>query len=210
MKSKIVYLVDDDQGALETLGDIASSVAQVRAFKGPAAALKAIDEGQKVDLIITDIAMPLTNGLEFVKEVRARNLNIPVIIVSGNASRSDALEALHLGAFDLFEKPYEVNLIRHAIRRALAFGTLRGLNEDLFESMSLIVESTRELLQNYEKKYLEAEKKLFDAGLVTSEDKKQVEWQAKAEGHLSKLNDFYEALLHQKITIREILKRNNL
>ena len=55
------------------------------------------------DLIITDMQMPICNGLELIAEIRKLNKNIPIILYSGIAFKIEA-DALSLGATKVFDK----------------------------------------------------------------------------------------------------------
>jgi CheY-like chemotaxis protein/anti-sigma regulatory factor (Ser/Thr protein kinase) len=59
------------------------------------------------DLIFTDIKMPVMNGLELLERIRANNMDIPVIIMTGYAVIELTLKAFKLGAYDFLTKPFE-------------------------------------------------------------------------------------------------------
>lgn len=58
------------------------------------------------DLIILDIMMPKMNGMEFLKEIRKRGLNVPVIILSAKRTVEEKVEGLQHGADDYIVKPF--------------------------------------------------------------------------------------------------------
>lgn len=69
-------------------------------------ALKKIDE-LRPDLVITDIMMPYTSGLEIVSTVKEKyGDEIPVIVLSGMGQEDVVLEAFQLGANDYMTKPF--------------------------------------------------------------------------------------------------------
>ncbi|HGG57659.1 MAG TPA: response regulator, partial [Nannocystis exedens] len=64
-------------------------------------------EGTPVDMVLADVMLPGISGLEFLERLRAIGggaLALPVILISGHATVSDAVRATRLGAFDFFEK----------------------------------------------------------------------------------------------------------
>lgn len=86
---------------------------KIKAFKSATEALKKLDDS--TDLIITDINMPGLDGLEFVK---ACGDKYDFIIITGNATLSRAIEAVRLGVKDFLTKPFDVDTLVAAIKRA--------------------------------------------------------------------------------------------
>lgn len=82
-------------------------------FKNARDALKALDDS--FELIITDINMPGMDGIEFVKQLNGR---YEVIIMTGNATLSRAIESIQLGVKDFLLKPFEVETLVKAIKRS--------------------------------------------------------------------------------------------
>jgi DNA-binding response OmpR family regulator len=69
-------------------------------------AIKAF-ENDPPDLIITDILMPYTSGLEFISVVKSgQGSNIPIIVLSGIGEEATVMEAFQLGADDFLTKPF--------------------------------------------------------------------------------------------------------
>ena len=63
-------------------------------------------------LIILDINLPDGNGLDLVKEIREKNLSVPVILLSANDTDSDIVRGLELGADDYVTKPFSLRVLR--------------------------------------------------------------------------------------------------
>lgn len=74
---------------------------------------------EPIDLVTTDIRSPGMGGLGFIRRVREFDKSIPVIIISGHETKETAREAVRLGAFDYFNKPFDVVVLVDAVRRAL-------------------------------------------------------------------------------------------
>ena len=67
------------------------------------------------DAVVLDLAMPGLDGLETLRRLRAMQPELQVMILSGRATVKTAVEAIQLGAIDIFEKPTEVeSLFYHA------------------------------------------------------------------------------------------------
>ncbi len=71
-------------------------------------------------LVLTDLRLPGTDGMEILSTIRAESPDTPVIIVSGMGTADDAIKALQLGAQDYVTKPItDMALLAHAVNRAL-------------------------------------------------------------------------------------------
>ena len=85
---------------------------EVITYKNAIDALKKLDDS--FDLVITDINMPKMDGIEFIKELNGR---FEVIIMTGNATLTKAIESIHLGVKDFLLKPFEIDDLIGAIKR---------------------------------------------------------------------------------------------
>lgn len=63
------------------------------------------EDASKIELIILDLNLPGTGGLDFLMELHSNYPTIPVIIATGSRRREDVLQAIRIGAFDFVEKP---------------------------------------------------------------------------------------------------------
>jgi CheY-like chemotaxis protein len=79
---------------------------------------------QGCDLVLTDMVMPEVGGLELLKYIRLHHPDIPVIVFTGYANFQDAVSAVKMGAFDYLTKPIQIEILQHAIARALEFRRL--------------------------------------------------------------------------------------
>lgn len=109
-----IAIVEDDINMRKSLeiamGDYPSY--EVHTFKNPKDALKKLDE--TFELIISDINMPGMDGLEFVKTLQGK---FEVIIITGNATLTRAIESIQLGVKDFLLKPFEIETLIAAIER---------------------------------------------------------------------------------------------
>ncbi len=99
------------------------------------------------DLILVDLRMPEVDGMKVLAAVSKESSNTPVIVVSGTGFVGDAVEALHLGAWDYILKPIEdMEILEHAVRKALERSRLLRENWKHQERLEeLILERTSEL-----------------------------------------------------------------
>lgn len=72
------------------------------------------------DLIITDILMPFTSGLELIGIVRSSGIKVPILVLSAMDQESTVLEALSLGADDFITKPFDANELSMRVSSLLA------------------------------------------------------------------------------------------
>lgn len=92
---------------------------QVTSTKDGREALKSI-ENNLPDLIITDILMPYTSGLELIGIVKSNSThNIPIIVLSGLGEEDTVLEAFQLGADDFLTKPFNPTELSVRVKRLL-------------------------------------------------------------------------------------------
>jgi len=109
-----IAIVEDDINMRKSL-EIAMSdykEFEIKTFKNAKDALKNLDA--TFNLVITDINMPGMDGIEFVKELNGR---YEVIIMTGNATLTRAIESIHLGVKDFLLKPFDVDTLITAIKR---------------------------------------------------------------------------------------------
>jgi DNA-binding response OmpR family regulator len=114
----VVLIIEDDPTLMRGLSDNfrlhgyeVRSAADGRA--GLAEALAA-----PPDLLLLDIMLPLVNGYEICRQVRARKLDMPIIMLTAKGQEEDIVQGLELGADDYVTKPFS---IRELLARAKAF-----------------------------------------------------------------------------------------
>jgi len=114
-----LLIVDDELSMREFLRILLEKEGYrvLAAADGPEAL--AISEDNDIDLVISDIRMPGMDGLQLLAEIKERNRNLPVIMITAFASPEDAVEAMKNGAFDYITKPFNVDEIKEVIRSAL-------------------------------------------------------------------------------------------
>jgi two-component system chemotaxis response regulator CheY len=74
-------------------------------------------KAQKVDLILTDINMPLMDGLEFLRQLRAQNLapDTPVVMITTESSEEHVKEAIQVGAQGYIRKPFTAEQVKERV-----------------------------------------------------------------------------------------------
>lgn len=118
----------------------------------------------KPDVILTDLKMPIMSGMKLLEKVTENNLQIPVIIFSGQGSSEETIKALQMGAYDYLKKPLtDTNFISHSIDKAIEKQNLINLAtnyQELFEKglkeKTLELKLKIDLLQEAEQRFLKA------------------------------------------------------
>jgi two-component system chemotaxis response regulator CheY len=76
-----------------------------------------IFQQQEFDLVLTDWNMPNKSGLEVVKEIRAINPTVPIIMVTTEAEKMRVLDAIHAGVSDYLVKPFTADTLREKLAK---------------------------------------------------------------------------------------------
>ena len=112
----VVAIVDDDPRLLESLEDLLESAGYAaRCFSSAGALLARGLSG--VDLLITDIGMPGTNGFELRDLVNEARPELPVFLITGRHEFADQGRAQGINGF--FRKPFDAKVLLAAVKRAL-------------------------------------------------------------------------------------------
>ena len=116
-----ILIVDDNvdmlnffQKALEREGHVT-----VQATNG-LEALEILQNQDGIDLILSDIRMPIKSGIDILKEVRTKYPAIKVVLITGYAQVEEYLQAMEYGAYEYLTKPIRVNDLLTCVNRALA------------------------------------------------------------------------------------------
>ncbi|MEZ4453392.1 MAG: sigma-54 dependent transcriptional regulator [Nannocystaceae bacterium] len=126
-----IAVLDDEARMTEVLAMILRRDGhEVECFTEPTRCLAAVACGD-YDLLFTDLKMPGIDGLEVLKESRRLAPRLPVILMTAHATVKSALAAVHGGAFDYIEKPFDNDACRALCRRALDLHRLQRENRYL-------------------------------------------------------------------------------
>lgn len=113
-----VLVVDDEENITEVVSLFLKSKGYfVTTAKNGEEALKILKEDY-YDLVISDVRMPKMDGLALLNEIKKLKGNIVTIMLTGFATIDTAVDAMKLGAFDYVVKPFSINEILNAVKRA--------------------------------------------------------------------------------------------
>ncbi len=115
-----ILLIEDDPGIVMTLRRVLTEeghqvVVEKRGDTGLALARE-----QNFDVVITDMKLPGTNGLELVRELHASQSRLPIILMTAHGTTETAIQATKAGAYDYLLKPFEMPEFIELVEKALA------------------------------------------------------------------------------------------
>jgi len=117
--AELVHVIDDDAGlrdALSFLFDVNGIEARFYESANAFLAALPVEEG----CILTDIRMPGLTGLDLVRALKSREVDLPVVAMTGHADIPLAVEAMKAGVVDFIEKPFDDSVLIAAVRLAHA------------------------------------------------------------------------------------------
>jgi DNA-binding NtrC family response regulator len=116
---KKILIVDDDQKICETLSDILEEAGYEvsTACDGRDALEKT--RMDSFNLVITDIKMPIMDGMALLKEIEKSHADIEVIVITSYGYQGQQVEATRLGAYEYLNKPLNLDQLKNIIARVL-------------------------------------------------------------------------------------------
>ena len=115
--TECLHVIDDDAGLREALAFLLEvNGIKARFYETGNAFLDAlpVEEG----CLLTDVRMPGITGLELVRELKRRSIDLPVIVMTGHGDISLAVEAMKAGVSDFIEKPFNDEVLISALHAA--------------------------------------------------------------------------------------------
>ena len=128
-----VLVVDDEADIRELVSGVLEDEGYaVRTAADSTTALEAIEE-RRPSLLLLDVWLQGSrlDGLQILQEVKRRDPNLPVLMISGHGNLDTAVAAVREGAIDFIEKPFEAERLVHLVARATETERLRRENETL-------------------------------------------------------------------------------
>lgn len=131
----VVLIVDDESGILESLEILlrTNGFAPLLAHGGKRG-LEMLEQANP-DIILTDIRMPAVTGVEILAAARATQPDVPVILMTAQATLQSAMQAVNEGAFYYIQKPFRNDELLAIIRRAAEHRMLRVENRSLKQAI---------------------------------------------------------------------------
>lgn len=114
-----ILILEDDEKTREKLGKIYIKEGY-KVFTAPDGerGLKIFSEN-KIDILLTDLRMPIMNGLQFISEVKKISSDCEFIVLSGFGDEADAVEAMRNGAINFISKPIDLEQLLLSTQKAI-------------------------------------------------------------------------------------------
>ncbi|MGR3173999.1 MAG: sigma-54-dependent transcriptional regulator [Candidatus Scalindua sp.] len=127
-----VLITDDEERIIRNIRVIFDEMENIEVVKAQdVASIVDFVEHERLHLIITDLRVPKVGRLEFLKQVKSMDPELPVIVVTGDDSIETAVESMKEGAFDYIIKPFEDSTLSVAVKKALKMRSLTMENRYL-------------------------------------------------------------------------------
>jgi two-component system response regulator AtoC len=138
---KRLLVVDDDARMRRVLEMLAGKIGLFCTAASGADEAYASFRTERSDVVVTDLKMPGKSGIEFLRELREIDSEVPVVVLTAHATVPTAVEAMKLGAVDYLQKPFDLDALEMVIRRALDLSRFRLENRFLREQTGAAVQS---------------------------------------------------------------------
>jgi FixJ family two-component response regulator len=146
-----VYLIDDDPVITFILVDLVESVHLPYAVFPDATSFMQQDLSALAGCIVTDLRMPGMSGLELQDELRHRQIDLPIIFISGYPELPSVVHAMRGGALDFFQKPFPPQQVLDRIQDGLRIDQTRidiqTRSREMGERMALLTPREKEVLE---------------------------------------------------------------
>jgi len=133
-----VLLVEDDESVRQVYGRLLrrDGFTVFPAASGLEAA--EIFEREEIDLVVSDIGMPGMSGVDLLKALRLKDLDVPVILMTGNPQVDSASRAVELGALRYLTKPVDVTELKRAALKAVGLHRIARLKRQALAKLGFM------------------------------------------------------------------------
>lgn len=115
-----ICIVESEAPERDSLSQLLSHLQhEVSAFESAEALLDALDQ-TNIAALVTGLDLPGMNGVELLNELRTRGVQVPAIVIAGDADVATAVGAIRAGAMDFIQKPVIDRILLRRVRDALA------------------------------------------------------------------------------------------
>lgn len=160
MHETSVLVIDDEKKLAQLFVDVLETEGHKVhvAHRGEDGIAKLEELGDEIGMVFTDMKLPDITGNDVLREVKKRRPDLPVVVVTGFATKDGAVEAMRLGAYDYLTKPFNIAEIALVAKRALERTRLIDENKYLQD----------ELMSRYKFETVIGESEKMQAAYVTA------------------------------------------
>jgi two-component system, NtrC family, response regulator AtoC len=118
MSLPLLLAVDDERGVRESVKMVFCKDYRLLEAESVDAAIRQVQE-EKPQVVLLDVLMPKTDGIEILRQIKRINPSCEVIMLTGVNSQQLAAKAMDFGAFDFVAKPFDIVDLRQKVKKAL-------------------------------------------------------------------------------------------
>ena len=131
-----VLVVDDEEALLRLIGRMLTAAGYEVATAADGGRAAELLTGATFDAVLSDIDMPKMNGIQLLQAVRQRDLDVPVVLMTGNPDVKTAVQAVAHGALQYLIKPVNMEELGAAVARAVRLNKMAKLKRDALALVS--------------------------------------------------------------------------
>ena len=144
LPTPVVYVVDDDSAVRSSLEALFRSVGiRSRSYASPTELLAELTP-DAVGCLVLDVRLPRMSGLELQSRLATKGIRIPIIVITGHADVPTAVRAMHQGAVDFIEKPFNEQRLLEQVHAAIESDIQRRVRQREAEELRLRLKTLTE------------------------------------------------------------------
>jgi DNA-binding NtrC family response regulator len=127
-----VLIADDEERIMRNIKMIFDEMENIEVVKAQdVSSIVDFVDRERLHLIVTDLRVPKMGRLEFLKYIKSKDTDLPIIVITGDNSIETAVESMKEGAFDYITNPFEEDTLLIAVKKALKMRSLTMENRYL-------------------------------------------------------------------------------
>jgi len=127
-----VLIADDEERIMRNIKMIFDEMDNIEVIKAQdVSSIVDFVDRERLHLIVTDLRVPKMGRLEFLKHIKSKDTDLPIIVITGDDSIETAVQAMKEGAFDYITNPFEEDTLLIAVKKALKMRSLTMENRYL-------------------------------------------------------------------------------